>query len=51
MDKFAFHIRTIVPEDTLKDIRKLREIIMKDLNIMISMQDTYLLWSVSYPWY
>ena len=46
MNKFAFHINTILPDDTLKDVKKLRRIIMQDLNIMISMQDTYLLWSV-----
>lgn len=45
MEKFAFHVQSIVSEETLADIKWLRETIMQEYDIKISMQDAYLLWT------
>lgn len=45
MDRFVFSPTVVIPADCIEESKKLREFIMKDMHIMISLVDTYLLWS------
>ena len=51
MKEFIFNPNTIVPSNRLDDVKEIRRFIIFEMNIQISLQDTYLFWDrVSDDW-
>lgn len=51
MEHFVFKSTVVIPECYMEDVYNLRNFIITEMNIQISLKDTYLLWSaVSEDW-